>query len=236
MSGVPASPGSYIQQLVMQVSSVSGTPTYAKLGLQEGFLLSIGAIAGATPQRGNVYVRIWLQKAAIVGTTLSASMPLVADYASLYHAVGWPGGRVLFPTEGPGYLYEYTLSNPGAGLDWSYAIAVNSRVRIQSINAQLLTSATVANRIVRVQVKNQLSGVAYQAAANQTIAANTTAQVSISPANATSITDTATVNIAIPSPLFLYGNEFIGVSTPNLQSGDQWSAIHFLMEVWVDGI
>lgn len=235
-AGVNVTPGAYIQQIVLQVSSTTGVPTYAHLLMQEGFLLSIGVIAANCSQRGSAFVRIWLQKAAVVGTTLSAAMPLVGDYVTQYHPIGWPASRVLFPTEGPGTIYEEFISNPSAGADWVKAIPINSRVRFQSIAAVLTTSATVANRIVRFRTENLTSGILFQAAASAVITANQTILVVIAPIAIVAAIDPSTVTIALPAPLYLYGGEFVLMNTVNLQAGDQWSAIHLHSEIWVDGI
>jgi hypothetical protein len=244
---VPAHPGAvaadgtparaaYIQQLVMTVTSIIGAPTYAKLPLQEGFLLSVGVVAAVAVQRGNSFVRIWLQKAAVVGTTLSAAMPLVADYVTQYHPIGFPNSRTLSPTEGPGMIYEINLANPGAGNDWTYSLPVNNRMRVQSIAAVFSASAAVANRIIRVQTKNILGGITYQAAATLVITANQAALVAIAPGQVTTTLDAGTINIALPTPILLYGVQTICVSTLGLQATDAWSGIHMDTEIWVDGI
>ena len=107
-AGVTVAPGAYIQQIVMQVSSAPGFPTYAHLLMPEGFLLSIGVIAANCSQRGTAFVRIWLQKAAVVGTTLSAAMPLVGDYVTQYHRLDGRRVACCSPPKGRAQLTKST--------------------------------------------------------------------------------------------------------------------------------
>jgi hypothetical protein len=231
-----------IEPFSQDVSTLAGGPASVvkTLQLTEGYLLSVTVVetSQSTSQRGLVFVRVWINRGATSALASNAFQLLLADYVTATSMVGWPSGRIVFPTEGPGRMANPVVTTPGAGVDWSFQMPAGMRFRIQSVNAQLLTSAGVANRIPRVQIVGQTGTVVWQAPPSSVIAASTTAQVSMSSGQVTSTTDPQTVNITLPSPCILQGvdaaRDILRVSTTNIQVGDQWSAISIEAEEWID--
>jgi hypothetical protein len=201
--------------------------------LAEGFLLSVTAL-GAVTQRGTAYARAFINRGN--ANAPFPGVPLFADYVTAQHPAGFPNGRFVYPTEGPGRLREITVGNPAAGADWSIPIGPSAqrRWRVQSLNAQLLTSAVVANRIPRLQLLDDAGNLVWQSAPSQVIVASTTAQVSAGQGQATATTDTTTVNVVLPGSTFMAGSAAIRSSTLNIQAADQWSNIFMEVEEWID--
>ncbi len=215
-----------------------GTLVLLQVPLTEGYLLSCGAIGGtgANSQRGIDFVRAFIARGAPVSPTPFTTWTLFADYVTAAQPVGWPGGRQVYPTEGAGAIVNTNPANPAAGADFTITMPTNGRVRVSTLNAQLVTSATVINRIVRVQIKNGLGNLVYQAPPQQVIPASTTAQVTFAPGQITSVVDVTTVNVPLPGPVVLGGGFTLGTSTTNLQIGDQWSNISLSSEQWLDAV
>lgn len=114
--------------------------------LAEGFLLSVSVKAAVATTRGMTFVRAFLG-AGPFGAGQPSYM-LMADYVTTAMAPAHPNGRVLAPTEGPGNVYSVRAVHAPAGTQWSITVPANARWRVQSIQSQLVTSATVANRDV----------------------------------------------------------------------------------------
>jgi hypothetical protein len=230
-----AGPGTIVTGAVdLKIQNNSATWT-STLNLGECYLLAISAQTGGGTVRGQVFARAILQRAGTTsGGFAPAGWPLFADYTTLTEPIGWPGGRVLNLADGPGAMALFTVGNPAAGADWSFTLTANQKMRIQSFNAQLVTSATVANRIVRTLV-NPAGNInpVWQAPPSQVIPASTTAQVSAASGQFTATTDTTTVNVALPSPLLMGPTDVVQVKTLNLQVGDQWSNIAIHAEAWI---
>lgn len=220
-------------QQILNAGAAPGVTLFT-IPLMEGYLLSVSATAASLIQRGQVFVRGWLVRGGTLLNARGVGLPLFADYTTTFHPVGWPYGRNVFETEGPGQLFTATVTNPAAGADWSYVQANNSRGRVQSFAATLTTSATVASRIVRVQVTDSGAAVQWQGVAQANIPASTTAVVAGGPGQFTSTTDPTTQNVPLPGLVMLGAQWTIRVSTLNLQAGDQWSLIKFGIEQWLD--
>jgi hypothetical protein len=224
----------YIQQLQLTVPVTGGTPATVKLPLQEGYLLSVAASSATATGRGSTFVRCWLQQRGATGASIAPAMVLFADYTTQTAPIGWPPGRVLYPTEGTGLALELNPSNPSAGTDWSYQVPTSTRMRIESIGAKLVTSSTAGARVVHVYVLSGGGRGAWSCAVQQSIPASTTAQFSAAPGQFSSVVDTVSINGPLPSPMILTSSSTIGVSTSNIQAGDQWSNIVLLTEQWID--
>ncbi len=221
-----------VLQVPLQAST--GTPQLVQFPLMEGYLLSVAVTVNTTNQRGLVFCRVWINRGTLVVNNPTAAQLLIADYPTTFHPVSWPGGTPRFPTDGPGALMDNTVGNPGAGADWSFTLPNFCRARLQSFAATLTTSATVAARAVRAVLKDSGGNIHWQGGPSQTIPASTTAKVAAASGVFNATADATTVNIALPSPAMLGGGHTFGVTTANIQAGDQWSAIWYIIEQWVD--
>lgn len=114
------------------------------------------------------------------------------------------------------------LGNPAAGADW--ASAQGATRQLISVFAQLVTSATVANRLPALQVVDAAAHVVLKlpAAAVQAAGATETyvwgVSLPFSSANNQNLTP-------LPGGLVVANGWSIQTVTAALQAGDQWSAI-----------
>jgi hypothetical protein len=205
--------------------------------LSQGFMLSASAVAAVAFTRGQTFARIYLQRGA--SGSGQPGQSLFADYVTTQVAAAYPNGRLLSPTEGPGYVYTIASSVPGAGNDWSLGVPVNARWRIRAIQATLVTSAAVANRQVSIQVINA-AGVSMKGGALTAQAASLTVSytgMGIAPFVAA---NPGLQVIPLPPDLIINGQSgivhVIQSATLNLQGGDQWSAGIALVEEWLDSV
>jgi len=219
-------------QQVFQVPS-NIFPQLFSVQLQEGYLLSMTftAVTGGFNQRGQFFIRAWLARGG--GVNGVPAQLLLADYITGPSVIGWPGGRTLFPTEGPGWITTRLVGNPAAGADWIYTVPATTRERIVAFNAQLTTSAAVANRQVALIIDDAVN-IFWEDSALTNITASQVAQVSGSGVNATSGANPNIVQLVQPPELYLDSGFHLRVVTTNMQAGDQWSNITIAVERWLD--
>lgn len=201
--------------------------------LQEGYLLSVsaGVLLGQVVKRGQTYVSLGLQRASIGGFRYQE---LFADYIVNAGDTGWPNGRIIQSTEGPGNALTITVANPAAGADWTQAVPVGARWRLVSWAATLTTSATVANRLVRAQITDA-GNIPYSwGAPTQAVPASTAAIVSALQSTTPPVATETSVACVVPSNPYLFAGDKIGTNTLNIQAGDQWSNIRIKIEQWVE--
>ncbi len=222
--------------VLSQTFTLLGTrsPNQFLIPLSEGYLLSVDVSASAARTRGQTFVRVSIQPGVIVATQIQPVLPLFADYATLDTNIGWPGHRILNPTEGPGWLHSLQQGNPVAGADWALNVNVTARMRVRALAATLTTSAAVANRQVEIIVDDSVNTY-YIDDVPANIVASTTTQITAADFNVPTGIVTTILHASIPSDLILPNPHRIRSNTVNLQAGDQWSNIWFHVEEWIDG-
>lgn len=218
------------QQLTIATAFVSVASAFQ---LGEGFLLSLSATCTTTTLRGDCYVECGISRGFVPpGISTQA---FVSDFVTNKQPTVFPGGRVISGPEGIGAPYVQTVANPAAGADWIFTVPVGQRIRIISLQAQLVTSATVANRNTQIGLFSSGGiNVMFAGAANASIPASTTAQVVGANMGSPSTVITTTVYCQLPASVTLGGGFRIQTSTVGLQAGDQWSNIALLLESWVE--
>lgn len=237
--GDKQNPGTYpiiTTQQTLQLPTLN-TLALVTIPLVEGYLLSVSLAAGnlGATQRGVTYARVWINRGKTAIQTPNAALPLLADYVTQTHSAGWPYGRVLFPTEGPGAIATTGVAAPGAGLDQLFTVPNFSRYRIQGFALPFTTNATVVNRLVRILVRDPAANIAYQAAVTAAIPATSSVVISGAGVQNSSVTDPASIFVPLPPGLVLGGNWSIGTSTLNIQAGDQYGLMRLMVELWADG-
>lgn len=201
--------------------------------LAEGFLLSVSCNAGVATTRGQTFVRIFLTDPALGGG--QPSYMLMADYVTTAMAPGFPFGRVLAPTEGPGWIRTVTLANPPAGTDWLFNLPLNSRWRPICFNGQLATSAGGVNRIVRLQVTSGGSFV-WIASAQASQAPSQFVNYCGAQQQIPILADTSENPINLPVGLILVTAGVIASNTALIGVADQWSLLALEVEEWIDNV
>lgn len=201
--------------------------------LTEGYLLAVTIFPTVARTRGQTFVNASLVRAgAGVNQIL---VVLFSDYVGFDFVEGWPNGRVIFPRESTGWVHSIQQANPAAGADFALTMATKQAVRIDSFSAILTASATVANRNVEVIVDDG-ANIVWRTSAAASITAGQVATLSATGTNQPTGVVTTTLTVAIPPELLLAPGWRIRTATTGIQAGDQWSAIWFNVEEWLDFI
>ena len=202
--------------------------------LGEGWILD-GAVqvTAGTPLTGNTYAIVALVRGAKGAlTTLSV---LAQGYITANQRLSLDGNVLQGFTEGAGALRSITGATPGAGAEISETVPTGARWELLAFSAQLVTSATVANRNPSL-VLDDGALVYARCPTTQLIAASLTYQVTW--AQGFSSAQTTGANIAIaPLPINdrLGSAHRIRTSTVGIQVGDQYSAVQYLVREWIEG-
>jgi hypothetical protein len=205
--------------------------------MAEGWLLSLSATAAVATTRGQTFLRAFISRGAFANSV--PGQLLIADYVTTFIGAGYPGGRILAPTEGPGLITTFFPTPSGAGLDFQVVPPPNTRWKVRSIFANLITSATVANRNVQIVVVLGAS-ISWQAGALAAVTAGQTVSFAfgaIPPYASVIATDQI---VPLPPDLFITQQGAvlikIGGQTVNIQAGDQWNSVAALVEEWLDNV
>lgn len=207
------------------------------LAVSEGYLISLAATATIATTRGQTFARAFINR-PIFGATAPAQT-IFADYVTTLVSSGYPNGRVLSPTEGPGNVFLFTSAIPALATDWIVNMPSNTRWKIRSINAQLNTSAVVANRLPGVGI-SQGGTTVYVANSTAQQAASANVNYSFVPLLPYTENTATQTFIPIPPDLLMSTSSgqasLIRSNTASLQAGDAWTAAALLVEEWLDNV
>jgi len=228
---IPWAKGGTIQPLAQNMPiTVAYSRTQQSVPLAEGYLLSLYA-PGIGQVAGTTFVRLSILRGTVANQQIVAL--LCSGYIVGATGIGWPGGRIVTPVEGPGNLRSVTVANPAAGADWSLTVPASARWRVQSWSAIFTASATVASRQVRSQISDGVQ-IIFSGQAQAAIVASQVAQVSAGQGQVTSTLIATEINPVLPGLLTLPGGFRVQTLTTNIQVGDQWSAIRVNVEEWIE--
>jgi len=119
--------------------------------LEEGDLLSVRAyISGGDTKRGHCFVQVFL--CAFGANFAAGKLQLISDYVYNSFSPSWPGGIQKDSIEGPGAFTVVSVANPSAGANLSYAVPQDALYKLFSVRFRLVTSATVADRLVQLAI------------------------------------------------------------------------------------
>jgi hypothetical protein len=207
-------------------------PASFQFRLTEGFLLSVAVFPKTgQPTRGSLFAIISLIRgqAAATATVYSLTHGYIGQLSPLF----WPSPRTDVPTAGAGMIQQTVVTNPAAGADWIYQTVALTRQRIQSISAQLVTSAVVANRQVQINLPSgAISG--FIAPSPSVQPASTTFRYSFVPGLNSIALLANLVVVPLPPNLVVNFSQTIRTNTTLIDAGDQWQNIVVLSEDWLD--
>jgi hypothetical protein len=199
------------------------------ISLNDGTLVGVAVHPTVAVQRGQTFVRIGLAR----GAGNPEQMTLAQDYVTIAAPLGWPGGRIASPTEGPGAIRSIMGTNPAAGDHIVETVPTNAMWRLISLRTALRTDTTVISRYPRVLCDDGANtfyavdgprGVNYSSESDFVLSAM---QQRLSPVIAYD-------NTPLPPDLRLRAGHRVRIFTTNLQSGDDWSPPQLLVEEWID--
>lgn len=222
-------------QFVMQVTSNRAVNTHSEQ-LAEGYLLSVSCQAASATTRGQTFARLFITKTAI-----GAGVPsyvLMSDYVTNQITAGFPNGRVLAPSEGPGNIRGIASSVLVANQEWVFACPTNARWRPISIDGQLQTDATAGTRSSFLDVT--VSGLGMWSLAMVTAQGpSTTTNVNIT-SGVTNFADTVAGKtykaLPMPTGLFVLAGGQLNSATTFVGPSDIWLGVNMQVEEWLDNV
>lgn len=202
--------------------------------IPDGWLLSVQAIVSAgTPLTGQTFVKLSLiHGTASTGVEL---WTLAADYVTAKQAVSYPGAGIIDPTDSAGALRSITATVPGAGAEVSETVPTGARWNLIAFRATFTSNATVANRSPALSFDDG-ANLLFSAPNPFLIAASTTTNMSwgegiYHPQNLNTVEGLA----GVPANNRLAAGSRIRTRTLNIQAGDQYSVIQYLVREWIEG-
>ncbi len=119
------------------------------IALSEGWLLGVECkISSGATSFGQVWGQLELVSGS--GSTAIALQSLANDFMSTNAPLIFPGGANVDPLDGAGNLRSITGATPSAGANISETVPTAAQWELLALRFQLVTSAAVANRVVRV--------------------------------------------------------------------------------------
>lgn len=229
LSSVPPYIGIYEFQIPI---TAARTLTVLRPNLGEGFILSVFASSLGVFTRGQTFARAALFRGTAGGAT-THNVVLVSEYVDSNYSVSGPGATIKHYLEGPGQLHSLQQANPAAGADWTLTALAHQRLRIESFSAVFTASATVANRNVELIVDDG-ANIYWRTSAATSITAGQVVTFNGTTTNAPAGVVTTDQSVVFPPTLALPPGHRLRVATTGIQAGDQWSAIWFGVEEWLD--
>jgi hypothetical protein len=204
-------------------------PNTTTVQLAEGLLQGVMVSVSAATQRGQTFVRIALGQ----GTPPSEHLVLAQDYVTLGAPLGWPGGRISSPTEGPGAVRVVVGTDPAPGNTITEVVPSNTRWVLLGARVVLVTNATSATRYPRLSIDNGSYEV-FHTVESTGVAASLTVPIFfgrwvLSPR----ISGYRAVALS-GWPIVLRSGWRIRIYADSLQAGDDFSAPAIWVEEWID--
>jgi hypothetical protein len=202
------------------------------LHLGDGLLTDLTAmILSGAVQHGQLWVGVEVGRGTGLGGQTLAF--LMEGYVTSEHRLSWPGGSHEAPLGGPGALRSIAGSAPAAGANISETVPTGARWRVLACRFTLVTSATVANRVVGIDLDDGTTSFYSMAARNLQAASQTfTYTVGTGFAYDISAPDNR-FGIPIPDGVELGAGYRFRTTVFNIQAGDQLSAPQLLVREWM---
>ena len=127
-----------------------------------------------------------------------------------------------------------TQTNPAAGADFVFTVNADQRIHVVSIDFQLITDATAANRNVRVKFSDGTNDFSF-CGHTTNITASLTRQLHFSTAYSASEQESASgdYHIQLPPDLYLNPGDTLESDVFNIQATDAITAIVIRLHRWV---
>lgn len=216
---------------IMPITS-NRVATLAQFDVVEGYLLAIQCFGNAGTTRGRCYVQASIVRGA--GANVLGFNQPVSDYFSRNHNPTWPNGEYIASVESAGFARGVVGATPAAGADILETVPTGARWRLKSIRFRLVTSATVANRAVKFIIADTTNAPVSIISFNFNQAASITNDYSLG-IGVNPLVDPNTLVVMGPIPDNLMFAAFTWKTlTNNLQAGDQFSFVEYLVEEWIE--
>lgn len=150
--------------------------------------------------------------------------PSLAKWALCY------AGLVSIRKLNEGAAYQaFTVAQPAAGAEWSFTVPAGASYRFETLFFTIVTSAVVANRILRLQITDG-TNVVYEGSANASLTASATYRFGLARSAPDLVAIGFTTGLFLPD-IWLPAGYVLQTSTPNKDVGDQYSAVRGIVSV-----
>lgn len=218
------------------ISPGSGrTATQKIVPLSEGWLLGVVVSAGGSSALGATWVSVDLVRGAATGTC-QLVQNLGSEYVTLRSPWQWPGTSELLSTDGSGVLRSITGATPAAGAEIAESVPAGARWKLLAFEADLATSATVANRVPGLLLDDGANVFAWVSTGVNETASLTWRNSFQSGTSQLSDPTNHVIMTSLGDDLVLGAGFRIRTSTVNLQAADQYAAPQYLVREWLEGL
>jgi hypothetical protein len=219
--------------VVQHTPNSNRTAATTTIALPEGWLLGLEVrVTGGTPASNAVWALIELVSGG--GASLVALQALASDFVSLNAPLMWPSGLNVDPLDGAGCLRSITGATPGAGAEVSETVPTAARWELLALRLRLVTDANVANRTTQLTLDDG-ANLYFHSTPNNTAAASATHLIAWGAGMMTPFNAQVAVQLAaLPTGNRLGPGHRIRTVTGNIQVGDQYSLLQYLVREWFD--
>lgn len=195
--------------------------------LGAGFLLSMSAHPLFTALQGSFWCQASITRTS--GLEELYLMPLLQGYPTIAQVIAWPGSPLM--AQGDGQWYPRRIPPPQiAGTEWSTTVPTYAQWQVTAAATILSTSATVADRQVRVEFRNNAGFGVFRTLFGPAQPASTARVYAwgIGTPHAPAFSNDTYVD-ALPNGNVLVNGDIVAVRAVNLQAGDTWSQTEISM-------
>ena len=206
------------------------TGFFTPLALPECFILSVAVVSNSSFGAGTVYVTLNISRG--VPSLAQQYQVLVKGYVNGSIPLCYPGGLQTTNLDCAGNIRTVTGTTPAAGTNSSDTVPTGAKWQVLAIQLQLVSSVTVANRVVAILFDD--GGSVFSSNINNVVqAASSTFTWSFAPGLINQAVVNNIVMTCIPNKVFLYPGYRIRSSILALQAGDQISQIFYQVQEWL---
>jgi len=209
---------------------VSRTENY-KIG--GGALLNLVVFASSgAPKIGQTYVSARIIRGLSAATIVLGG--LLGGYVTAAQPLAYPGSPIQGSIEGGGVIRSIVGTDPAATTEASETVPTGARWQLLSWSIQFATSATPADRLVRLQLDDGTTPYADVPAPAVQAASNTWRYIFAQGISLTSIANAPNLIQAAPLDLPLLAGHRLRTATTTMQAGDNYSAPTFSVREWLE--
>jgi hypothetical protein len=214
------------------IPSTNRTLVSRTVELTEGYLIGLTIQDDQSQyRRGQCYVYAQLHRARVGPGEPAYS--LCQGYVYRGSPLGWPAGRQEDCYSGRGNLRSITGADPAAGAEVSETVIANVTWRLISVHTRLVSSATVATRMVTLVIDDGVEPLIRIPGPVSQVANESWRYTWAALGQVASDTPSGVVMSLLPPDLYLTSGYRIRTVTSSLQAGDNFDAPQLLVEEWL---
>lgn len=223
-------PGAFDRTFTPTADRLAST---ADMAMGVGSLLdcSVNVVAG-NPLIGQTYCMVQIIR-GLSGATRVLGV-LLAGYITAQQSVGYPGSPILSSIESGGVIRAISGTAPAPGGEIIETVPTGARWQLLTFYGTLTTSATVANRVPRLQHATGATTIAVFPNLILETASLTWFNQWASGLNVQNLAGLQQTIAPLPNELILLAGQSLRTDTANLQAGDQWLAPQYVVREWIE--